>query len=137
LIGWAIGNSASQYVESWDHWIAFILLSLLGLRMIYHGIWAVEAEAKRSHHSFLILAITAFSTSIDAMVVGVGLAFIDVNILMTAAAIGIATFTMVTIGFMLGRVMGVMIGKRAEILGGLLLIGVGSFILIEHLQWLK
>ncbi len=137
LIGWAIGRAATQYVAAWDHWIAFTLLGLLGLHMIYEGIKTDKpVEEKPTHHSFIVLAITAFATSIDAMVVGVGLAFINVNILATAAAIGFATFSMVTIGVMLGRVLGIMAGKRAEILGGLILIGIGTYILYEHLHGL-
>jgi manganese efflux pump family protein len=70
------------------------------------------------------------------MAVGVSLAFIDVNIVLTAVAIGIATFTMVTIGVMLGRVLGVVVGKRSEVFGGIILIGIGSYILYEHLNGL-
>lgn len=137
LIGWAIGRAATQYVVAWDHWIAFTLLLILGLRMIYEGVQVDDSvEEKPTHHSFMVLAITALATSIDAMAVGVGLAFINVNIMATAAAIGFATFTMVTIGVMLGRVLGMMVGKRAEILGGVILIGIGSYILYEHLHGL-
>lgn len=78
--------------------------------------------------------MTGFATSIDAMAVGVGLAFIDVDIVPIAIAIGTTTFLMVTAGVMLGRELGSIAGKRAEIVGGLLLIGFGSSILIEHLS---
>lgn len=136
VIGWAIGNAASSFVESWDHWIAFTLLLVLGLHMIYNGVKQddEEPEEKAGQHSFLILAVTAFATSIDALAVGVGLAFVDVNILVAAAAIGLATMTMVTIGVMLGRVLGTMVGKRAEIVGGVVLMLVGATILYEHLS---
>ncbi len=137
LIGWLIGKGASTYVVAWDHWIAFTLLVILGIHMIYAGFKESEsAEEKPNHHTFIVLAITAFATSIDAMAVGVGLAFIDVNIFVTAAAIGFATFTMVTLGVMLGRVMGMVVGKRAEILGGIILVGIGCYILYEHLNGL-
>ena len=82
----------------------------------------------RESHSFWILALTGLATSIDALAVGVGLAFVDVHIGWVAAAIGLATFVMVTVGVMLGRVLGAIAGKRAEILGGLLLIGIGTAI---------
>lgn len=137
LLGWAIGRAATQYVVAWDHWIAFTLLVILGLRMIYAGIQLDESiDEKPTHHSFMVLAFTAFATSIDAMAAGVGLAFINVNIVVTAAAIGFATFTMVSIGVMLGRVFGMIVGKRAETLGGIVLIGVGGYILYEHLYGL-
>ena len=135
LIGWAIGQVASRFVESWDHWIAFVLLLVLGSHMIYNGLkHEDEEEEKPQQHSFMILAVTAFATSIDALAVGVGLAFVDVNILVAALAIGIATTVMVTIGVMLGRVLGTMVGKRAEIVGGIVLIMVGATILYEHLS---
>jgi putative Mn2+ efflux pump MntP len=134
VVGWGLGQVAAPYVSAWDHWIAFVLLGLLGLRMIREGLSAPEVETKKpGSHSFWILAITGFATSIDAMVVGVGLAFMDANIIVTAAAIGLATFTMVTLGVMLGRVLGIIVGKRAELAGGLILIGIGCVILYEHL----
>lgn len=134
IIGWLIGQAASQFVKDWDHWIAFGLLLILGLHMIYHGLKASEEkEEKTRQHGFLLLVVTAIATSIDALAVGIGLAFINVNILVAAAAIGLATMIMVTIGAMLGRVLGTLIGRRAEILGGIVLMLVGATILHEHL----
>ena len=135
VVGWGIGQVATRYVEQWDHWIAFVLLLVLGLHMIYNGFkHDDEEEQKPDQHSFLILAVTAFATSIDALAVGVGLAFVDVNILLAAGAIGLATTVMVTLGVMLGRVLGNVVGKRAEIVGGIVLILVGATILYEHLS---
>jgi manganese efflux pump family protein len=134
VIGWSLGIAAVKYVVAWDHWIAFTLLALLGLRMIFAGFRQSDPVERRPRsHPFWALATTGFATSIDAMAVGVGLAFLNVNIIATAAAIGLATFTMVTLGVMVGRVLGVVVGKRAEIVGGFLLIGIGSYILFEHL----
>lgn len=135
LIGWLIGKSAVSYVEAWDHWIAFTLLLGLGLHMIYEGLKPSEAEAETppQQHSFFKLALTAFGTSIDAMAVGVSLAFVNVNILLAAGLIGLATTTMVTLGVLLGRVVGTLFGHRAEIVGGLTLIAVGVWILSEGL----
>lgn len=134
IVGWALGSVAAPYVSAWDHWIAFVLLLGLGLKMIKEGLSAPEAEgAKPESHSFWLLAATGFATSIDAMAVGVGLAFIDANIWVISAAIGLATFSMVTLGVMLGRGIGAVVGKRAELLGGVVLIIVGSLILHEHL----
>ena len=88
MIGWAIGHAATRWVEDWDHWIAFTLLVGLGLHMIWNGLKADDEEAEKpTQHSFMILAVTAFATSIDALAVGVGLAFVDVNILVAAAAL--------------------------------------------------
>ncbi|VWX58103.1 conserved hypothetical protein; putative inner membrane protein [Burkholderiales bacterium 8X] len=135
IAGWVLGLAAAQYVQEWDHWIAFVLLGILGIRMVFAGFAAPEADDdKPDRHSFWLLAITGFATSIDAMAVGVGLAFLDVRIVPVAIAIGFTTFVMVTLGVMLGRVLGAIAGKRAEILGGLLLIGIGCAILYEHLH---
>ena len=135
LVGWFLGKAAAQYVSAWDHWIAFTLLFVLGARMIMNGFAAQDVEEKKpAAHSFWLLALTGFATSIDAMAVGAGLAFVDVNIYSTAAAIGLATMAMVTIGVMLGRVIGHVAGRRAETAGGVVLIGIGSIILAEHLK---
>ena len=135
IAGWWLGSAAAQYVTEWDHWIAFGLLGILGLRMIHAGLGAAEGGGapKPDSHSFWVLAVTGFATSIDAMAAGAGLALIGVNIYPVAAVIGLTTFAMVTAGVMLGRVLGAAAGQRAEILGGLLLIAIGSVILHEHL----
>ena len=138
LIGWFAGSVATKWVSQWDHWIAFVLLLVLGARMIHEGLSDDDEEEDAGttpqKQSVVMLALTAVATSIDAMAVGVGLAFIDVNILEAALLIGLATTTMVTIGVMVGRVLGHLIGKRAEISGGVVLIGVGAVILYEHLS---
>ena len=137
VVGWALGLAAAPYVRSWDHWIAFTLLSLLGARMVWAG-WAADDDAEPAErprrHGFWLLAITGLATSIDAMAVGVGLAFLDTNIVPVAIAIGFTTFAAVTAGVMLGRVLGAAAGRSAEIVGGLLLICIGIAILVEHLQ---
>lgn len=134
VIGWLLGQLAAPYVSAWDHWIAFVLLGGLGMLMVREGMSREEAEAEKpGSHSFWLLAVTGFATSIDAMVVGAGLAIMDDDIVVTAIAIGFSTFVMVTIGVMLGRVLGQIAGKRAEIMGGVILIGIGAFILYEHI----
>jgi putative Mn2+ efflux pump MntP len=135
LVGWLLGRGASGYVEAWDHWIAFALLAALGIRMVLAGLKAPAGERpdKPSRHAFWLLAVTGFATSIDAMIVGVSLAFLDVAIVPVAIAIGVCTFAMVTLGVMVGRGLGVLAGRRAEILGGLVLIGIGAGILVQHL----
>lgn len=136
VIGWLLGVAASRHIEAWDHWIAFGLLTALGMHMIWQA-RRLDVASEESHDnrngSVPALALAGLATSIDAMAVGVGLAFADVSIAVVAITIGLCTFTMVTLGVMLGRVLGVMIGKRAEIAGGAILILVGSAILHEHL----
>jgi putative Mn2+ efflux pump MntP len=135
LLGWLLGYAAAGLVKAWDHWIAFSVLGALGLRMLWAALQKSDEApaAKPERHGFWLLAVTGFATSIDAMAVGVGLAFLDVEILPVAAAIGLATFAMVSLGVMVGRVLGAIAGRWAEAIGGLLLIGIGSVILFEHL----
>lgn len=137
LIGWSIGIVASQYVMAWDHWVAFFLLFILGGRMVLEGLRKKNADAPLEipqRHGFLLLATTALATSLDALAVGVGLAFLQVNIVTTALAIGTATTIMAATGILLGRFLGPVMGKWAEIVGGLVLIGIGGSILLEHLN---
>ncbi len=136
IVGWALGRAAADYVRQWDHWIAFVLLLLLGSRMIVAAVrTSGEPEAEKpTSHGFWVLATTGFATSIDAMAVGVGLAFLDVDIFPIAAAIGFATFVMVTVGVMVGRLLGKIAGRWAEAVGGVVLIGIGSAILFAHLH---
>ena len=135
VIGWALGSAASRYITAWDHWIAFALLLGLGLHMIHAGLQPDEANDDQPprRHGFWALATTGLATSIDAMAVGVGLAFLDAEIAVVAVVIGLTTLVMVTLGIMLGRSLGRLAGKRAEIGGGVLLVLIGLAILYEHL----
>ncbi|GAA4855815.1 manganese efflux pump MntP family protein [Luteimonas vadosa] len=134
LVGWALGNAAAPYVTAWDHWIAFTLLGLLGLRMIHAGLRAPDASATpAARPGFWTLATTGLATSIDALAVGVGLAFVDVDIVVVAAVVACTTLVMVSCGILLGRVLGALAGRRAEIVGGALLVAIGVAILFQHL----
>lgn len=132
LIGWGLGVVASQYIQVFDHWIAFGLLSAVGARMVFHALRRDPEVASPSTPHFG-LAATALGTSVDAMAVGVSLAFLEVHILVVAAAIGAVTFVMSTIGILAGRALGQRFGKVAEILGGVALFGLGAMILVTHL----
>ena len=136
IVGWAIGRAAASYVTQWDHWIAFVLLVGLGVHMIAVGLRASDEVPvdRPERHGFWILAATGFATSIDVMAVGVGLAFVDIGIVPIAAAIGCATFVMVTVGVTVGRMLGSIACRWAEVLGGLVLIAIASGILYEHLM---
>ncbi|MFC7553354.1 manganese efflux pump MntP family protein [Pseudoroseomonas wenyumeiae] len=123
---------AAGFVTAVDHWIAFVLLGLVGGRMLLEAMRRQEDEAP-SGRSFWVLVATAVGTSLDAMAVGVSLAFLEINIWVIAAAIGFATFCMATGGMLAGRLLGRRFGRWAEGLGGAALILLGSSILYEHL----
>ena len=120
LVGWALGYAAADYVKSWDHWIAFVLLLVLGLRMVVGAFQNADAPeiSKPARHGFWLLVTTGFATSITVV----------------ALSIGFATFAMVTLGVMVGRLLGHITGRWAEAVGGLVLIAIGSLILYEHLS---
>lgn len=137
VIGWSLGLIAAGFIQQIDHWIAFFLLAAVGLHMTWHGVQTNgEAPAPEPRRGLLALIAVAVGTSIDAAAVGVGLAFIDADIWIIAACIGLTTFVMTTIGMRIGNALGARIGKRAEVLGGLALIGIGAFILAEHMGWM-
>lgn len=142
LIGWLVGSMTQKFIAEYDHWLAFGLLLALGLKMIWGALHddddeAAAADKNRTDTTLLLTVITAIATSIDSMVVGVGLAFLDANIWLTALAIGISTTIMAAVGLRLGRLLGQKIGSRAEMAGGVVLIGIGTFILLEHLGYLN
>lgn len=131
ILGWLLGSSASRRIEDWDHWIAFALLAALGLHMIHKAL-RDEADDAPAPRGMWALALAGLATSIDALAVGVGLAFVEVNILVVAAVTGLCTFAMVTAGVLAGRVLGVLVGRRAEVAGGIVLVLVGALIVYEH-----
>lgn len=132
LIGWALGSSVSSYIQAVDHFIAFALLAAVGGNMIYGALRPGQEEAVTdlSPRRLFLLAV---ATSIDALAVGVTMAFLSVNILLSAAIIGIVAFVLSVVGGMAGRKLGNLFRQRAEILGGCVLIGIGVKILLEHL----
>ncbi len=135
VLGWLIGSAGAEYVEAYDHWIAFVLLVGLGIHMIIESRKDDDDDADEvpsNKRSLMATLLTAVGTSIDAMTVGISLAFMKVNIYVAAAMIGLATTVMVTIGSLLGNVMSGWVGKKAEAIGGIALILIGSGILYSH-----
>lgn len=134
-IGWLVGKAAVPFFEQYNHWLAFFMLLILGGKMIHNGIFSTTKaqEALPQNHGFWLTVSTAIATSIDSLIVGMGLAFLHVNIVITALAIGTATTIMSALGLFFGRILGIAMGTRAEILGGIVLVSMGIFILIEHI----
>ena len=133
IMGWAAGVVASRYVEAVDHWIAFALLSAVGVHMVLQAMTRKDSTEPQLSSLWTTIA-TAIGTSIDAMAVGVSLAFLEVNIFVIALAIGVATMLMSSTGILAGRFLGQRFGRIAETIGGIALFGLGSMILVEHLM---
>ena len=121
-----------SYIEAIDHWIAFALLAFIGGSMIVGAIRG-EAEDAVTDLSVRRLFLLALATSIDALAVGVSLAFTDVNILLAAAVIGVVAFVLAMLGGLLGRRLGQLFQRRATLAGGVVLVCIGLKILLEHL----
>lgn len=135
MLGWAVGRNVMTYIRSLDHWIAFGLLTLIALHMIFESFKADSIGEKRRKDSTrgLSLFMLSVATSIDALAVGLSFAALDVSILFPAVLIGIVAALMTLLGTKLGPLAGRAFGKRAELLGGVILIFIGLKILIEHL----
>lgn len=133
LLGWLIGVQLEEYVIDYDHWIAFALLSIIGARMIYESFKPEEKRKDFNPFKPTILIGMALSTSIDALIVGITLAFIEINIYLAVVIIGFVTYVAAMLGMLFGKKAGKWFGKKIEIVGGLILIGLGVKILLEHL----
>ena len=133
LAGWLLGSSVSQYIEAVDHWVAFGLLALIGGRMAWGAVrGGGEEEEAPADLSAKRLCLLAIATSIDALAVGVSMAFMKVDVLFSAIIIGIVAFVLSVVGGLAGRGRVALIQTRAEVVGGLVLIGIGVKILVEH-----
>ncbi|HEX2978969.1 MAG TPA: manganese efflux pump MntP family protein [Anaerolineaceae bacterium] len=134
LIGWFAGSRIAHLIAQFDHWIAFVLLAFVGIRMIQSGLGKAEEvqsnDPSRGGHLMMI----CIATSIDAMAVGLSLAMVEVNITLACLVIGIVTLGLSLFGLLTGCRLGERFGKRMEILGGLLLVGIGLRIVISHMM---
>jgi len=133
VIGWLLGKELKVYIESSDHWIAFSLLLLIGGKMIWEGSKKGEKKKKFDPLNNIILLGLGLATSIDALVVGLSFGFLDVTIIYPVLIIGITTFVITVCGLFLGGKLHKGVNLRIEIFGGIVLIGIGIKILIQHL----
>lgn len=136
LLGWLMGVKFQNYIARVDHWIAFLLLSVIGGKMVYETLTNKEDcddnfEKTLDNKTLFMLAI---ATSIDALAVGVSFAFLEVSILNSIIIIGIITFDLCFIGVLIGKKCGELLKRNAEIIGGIVLILIGIKILLEHLN---
>lgn len=135
-IGWAVGARFSSYVSQYAHWIAFILLAIIGGKMMHEALTesedcedSGEKDKKISHKELLLLAI---ATSIDALAVGISFAFLNVPIIPSIIIIGLTTFIISLAGVIIGNIFGSKYKNKAEFVGGLILVAIGLKIILEQ-----
>jgi putative Mn2+ efflux pump MntP len=135
LLGWLVGSTIAAWIAGVDHWIAMGLLAWVGIRMIIEGLKPVDKAVARTDPSRgSTLVVLAVATSLDAMAVGLSMAIVNVDIWSSSLLIGLISAGLSLAGLRLGHRLGMVFGKRMEILGGLILNGIGLRILISHLM---
>lgn len=137
LLGWFMGSVISGLLSAWDHWIAFGLLLILGLKMVFSSFRKEDERPIICPHALKTQCFLGLATSIDALAVGVSIALLRQTLpemFGAALIIGAVTYTVAVLGLRLGKRIGHLVGNRAELLGGLVLIGIGIKIVIEHMS---
>ena len=133
VLGWLLGRTVVELISAYDHWLAFALLAFVGGRMLWESFHDEEGRHRTVDitRGFLLLTLS-IATSIDALAVGLSFAFLKVNIATASLVIGAVAFAVTAVGFMMGNRVGAVMGKRAELIGGLILIAIGIRIVVTH-----
>jgi putative Mn2+ efflux pump MntP len=136
LLGWCGGYSCKHLIETFDHWVAFVLLLLVGGKMMYESVQHDDKNDNTNNNSFKIglLFVLALATSIDALAVGVSLSFVNVPLFLPVTMMGIITFFMALLGTYIGRAFGHLFEKKCEFAGGLIIVIIGGKIIFDHLS---
>jgi len=134
VLGWLAGRTVVKFIADYDHWVAFALLLIVSGRILWESFRPERSQDKEVDITKGILLITlSIATSIDALAVGLSFAFLEVNISMASLTIGAVAFLVTTIGFVVGKRASKIIGKRAETLGGIILLAIAIRILLSHI----
>ena len=133
VLGWLAGRSVIEFIADYDHWVAFTLLAIVSGRMLWESFRPERSQDKEVDitKGFLLITLSV-ATSIDALAVGLSFAFLEVNIAMASIIIRAIAFLVTTIGFVVGKRASKMIGKRAEAIGGIILLAIAFRILLIH-----
>lgn len=136
LLGWLVGARFGTLVESWDHWIAFVLLGAIGGKMLWeaHAGGPDAEQGPGDPFGLRVMLVLAIATSVDALAVGITLPMLGAPLLLSLVTIGVTTAALSVAGLYAGRRFGALLGRRLDLVGGLVLIGLGTKILIEHLS---
>jgi manganese efflux pump family protein len=133
IAGYYLGSIVSGYLQAVDHWIALGLLSFLGIKMMVEGLRRKEEEETKDYNSTIVLLTIALGTSIDAFAIGISFALLDVRIWISGVVISAVTFLASMTAIRIGKSAGERFGNKVEIIGGMLLIGIGIKIFLEHM----
>ena len=134
FLGWLAGNTIIKYISAYDHWVAFGLLAFVGGHMIWESFHDDETRETTNDFTKLWMLLTlSVATSLDALAVGLSFAVLEANIAIASITIGLVSFAITILGAFLGKKLGAIVGKRAELAGGIILIIIGIRILLEHL----
>ncbi|MCX7981721.1 MAG: manganese efflux pump MntP family protein [Syntrophales bacterium] len=136
ILGWFAGQAIVNWIASFDHWVAFLILLFVGLKMIKEGLEEGEEQGEMNNDPTkgLSLLLLSLATSIDSLAVGFSFSLINIIIWKPAVIIGLMCFTVTAVGMLFGRILARLLGRKVEILGGLVLIAIGIKILIDHLK---
>jgi putative Mn2+ efflux pump MntP len=134
LAGWVAGSTLIGLISAYDHWIAFLLLAVIGIKMMVEGIRGEEDKAPIETIRFVPVIILSVATSIDALAVGVSFGVLRTAVLIPAIIIGVVAFIVSFAGVMLGERLEILLGNKTEIAGGVILIIIGTRILVQHLS---
>jgi len=138
LLGWLAGSRIGPLVQAWDHWIAFVLLGAIGGKMLWEalggGVKEAEAPTDKDLFGMKVMLVLAVATSIDALAVGITLPMLNAPLALSLVTIGVTTAVLSVLGLFAGRRFGAVLGRRLDVVGGLVLIGLGVKILVEHLR---
>ncbi|MEM2202302.1 MAG: manganese efflux pump MntP family protein [Candidatus Bathyarchaeia archaeon] len=132
VVGWLLGVEIIGLIAGFDHWFAFLLLALIGCKMIYEAV-IVKHQPRNKRLDLSTLLLLSVATSIDALAVGLSFAFLKISIITPITIIGTTTFTLSFLGATIGDKLGKTLSSKIEVLGGLILIAIGIKILIEHM----
>jgi manganese efflux pump family protein len=132
LAGWLGGMTVADYIAGFDHWIAFVLLLYVGGKMIHESFQSKQNVHPNDPTKGMTLIMLSVATSIDALAVGLSLAFLKTPILYPSVVIGVVAFSMTALGMLFGEKLGKICGKRVGVIGGIILIGIGVKILFDH-----
>ncbi len=133
ILGWLAGATFARFIESWDHWLAFVILLVLGVKMIYEAQKDEAPDAKNGDPSRgLVMVVLSIAVSIDALAVGLSFAMLNISVWFPALIIGLVATLAGVIGMVVGRKLGAAFGRYAATTGGIVLIGIGIKIVLDH-----